>query len=329
ETAIICARRIKDVERLKMLYLLTVADAISTGPKAWNEWISTLLRDLFLKVLSILEKGELATREAVETVERKRDAVLSSAPSQPNRQELEALLNVMSPRYLLYTPEHDMLEHFELYKDMGPDEFVWKITETADSNTRKVTICAKDRPGLFSKISGVFTLNGLDILDAQVFTWRNNIALDIFEVKPPPDQIFETEIWNRAEKHLNSALSGNLDLESALSEKVSAYRSSRRLTRERPHRVVVDNESSSFFTIVEVFTYDFPGLLYSITDALFRCRLDIWVAKIATKVDQVVDVFYVRDFDGQKVDLPDQVEAIKSTVEAVLLDVNSSETGNR
>ncbi|MFC1811206.1 [protein-PII] uridylyltransferase [Thermodesulfobacteriota bacterium] len=329
ETAIICARRIKDVERLKMLYLLTVADAISTGPKAWNEWVSTLLRDLFLKVLSILEKGELATREAVETVERKRDAVLSSAPSQPDRQELEALLNVMSPRYLLYTPEHEMLEHFELYKDMGFDEFVWKITETADSNTRKVTICAKDRPGLFSKISGVFTLNGLDILDAQVFTWRNNIALDIFEVKPPPDQIFETEIWNRAEKHLNSALSGNLDLESALSEKVSAYRSSRRLAGERPHRVVVDNSSSSFFTIIEVFTYDFPGLLYSITNALFRCRLDIWVAKIATKVDQVVDVFYVRDFDGQKVDLPDQVEAIKSAVEAVLLDVNSSETGNR
>jgi len=327
ETAIICARRIKDVERLKMLYLLTVADAISTGPKAWNEWISTLLRDLFLKVLNILEKGELATREAVETIERKKDAVLSSVSSQPDRQELEALLNVMSPRYLLYTPEHDMLEHIELYKGIGTHEFVWKITETTDSNTRKVTICAKDRPGVFSKISGIFTLNGLDILDAQVFTWRNNIALDIFEVKPPPDQIFETEKWNCAEKHLRSALSGDLNLESALSEKLSSYRSLHR-TGKRPHRIVVDNSSSSFFTIIEVFTYDFPGLLYSITDAIFRCSLDIWVAKIATKVDQVVDVFYVRDFDGQKVDLPDQVEAIKSAIEAVLPDANPDEIYN-
>lgn len=323
ETAIICARRIKDVERLKMLYLLTVADSMSTGPKAWNDWISTLLWNLFLKVLNILEKGELATREAVETVERKKDAVLRFATAQTERQELESLLNVMSPRYLLYAPENDMSEHIQLFKDIDDAEFVWQIAEISDSNTRKVTICAKDRPGLFSKISGVLTLNSIDILDVQVFTWRNNIALDIFEVKPPPDQIFETEIWNRAEKHLNSALSGSLDLESALSEKVSAYQSSRRYTTQRPHRVVVDNESSSFFTIVEVFTYDFPGLLYSITDALFRCRLDIWVAKIATKVDQVVDVFYVRDFDGQKVDLPDQVEAIKSTLEAVLLGVNS------
>lgn len=76
----------------------------------------------------------------------------------------------------------------------------------------------------------------------------------------------------------------------------------------------IDNTSSSFFTIIEVFTYDFPGLLYSISDVLFRCELDIWVAKIATKVDQVVDVFYVRDLSGQKVDNPDRVSAIKEAL---------------
>ena len=84
--------------------------------------------------------------------------------------------------------------------------------------------------------------------------------------------------------------------------------------RRIPHRVKVDNNSSSFFTIIEVFTYDFPGLLFSITDALFNCDLNIWVAKIATKADQVVDVFYVWDLNGQKVDSEDQVEHIKSAV---------------
>jgi [protein-PII] uridylyltransferase len=63
-----------------------------------------------------------------------------------------------------------------------------------------------------------------------------------------------------------------------------------------------------------VFTYDFPGLLFSITDALYQCDLNIWVAKIATKADQVVDVFYVRDVNGQKVDLPDQVTRIKAAI---------------
>jgi len=86
----------------------------------------------------------------------------------------------------------------------------------------------------------------------------------------------------------------------------------------RPPQVIIDNGSSSFFTIIDVYTYDYPGLLFSITDALFKCELDIWIAKIATKVDQVVDVFYVRDYDGEKVDAPDQVEAIKTAIEHVL-----------
>ncbi len=80
----------------------------------------------------------------------------------------------------------------------------------------------------------------------------------------------------------------------------------------------MDNSGSDFFTVIEVYTYDFPGLLYKITDALFRCDLDVWVAKIATKVDQVVDVFYVRDLDGQKVDNSEQETAIRAAISRVL-----------
>jgi len=318
ETVIFCARKIKDVRHLKMLYLLTVADSMATGPKAWNEWTAALLKDLFFKVLNILEHGELATREAVKGVEEKKKEVLSSGFELHPRQELETLFNFMSPRYLLYTPAENILDHIKLYQNIGGDDFVWKVVQTPDSNTRTVTICAKDRPGLISKIAGTFTLNSLDIFNVQVFTWRNNIALDIFEVKPPPDRIYETKTWERAAKQLQSALVGELDLTAALSEKMGVYRSTKYRPGNRPHKIVLDNNSSSFFTIVEVFAYDFPGLLYSITDALFRCRLDVWVAKISTKIDQVVDVFYVRDFDGQKVDLPDQVAAVKGAIEEVL-----------
>ncbi|MDO9109907.1 MAG: HD domain-containing protein, partial [Desulfatirhabdiaceae bacterium] len=318
ETAIFCARKIKDVPRLKMLYLLTVADSISTGPKAWSEWTAALLRDFFLKVLNILEKGELASHEAVDTVEKKKEQVVYSAKTQKAAREMDTLFNVMSPRYLLYSSPQDIVSHIQLYKQLKDEAFVWTIDDTPDAGTRMVTICAKDRPGLFSKIAGVFTLNGLDILDAQIFTWRNNIALDLFNVKPPLDHLFENEKWERTGEHLQAALTGNLDLALALKEKMETYRTDKIRASERPHRVVIDNRSSSFFTIIEVFSRDFPGLLFGITDALFRCKLDVWVAKIATKVDQVVDVFYVRDFDGQKVDSADQVSAIQAVIMDVL-----------
>jgi [protein-PII] uridylyltransferase len=197
---------------------------------------------------------------------------------------------------------------------MGDADFVWDIQQSDEANTRTVTLCAKDRPGLISKIAGVFTLNNIDILDVQVFTWRNNIALDIFKVKPPPDLILEDEKWVRAADNLADALTGKLDPATALGKKLAGQQRMHGGISKKPHRVAVDNTASSFFTIVEVFTYDFPGLLFSITDAIFRCDLNIWVAKIATKADQVVDVFYVRDLNGQKVDEEDQVNQIKSAI---------------
>ncbi len=318
ETAIYCARRINDVERLRMLYLLTVADAMATGPKAWNSWTATLLRDLFFKVLNVLENRELATQEAVALVARKHDELLAAIKFKKHRRELETLFEVMSPRYLINVPVENIQSHVALFQRLGSERFVWDVEPGMADETRIVTVCAHDQPGLFSRIAGVFTLNRINILDAQVFTWRNNTALDIFKVQPPPDPIFEDEKWEKARGDLNLALEGQLDIETNLAACGGHKRRGRPPAMARPARVEIDNTTSSFFTIVEVFAEDFPGLLFCITNALFQCRLDVWVAKIATHVDQVVDVFYVRDFDGQKVDAPGEEKVIKDAIYAVL-----------
>jgi [protein-PII] uridylyltransferase len=318
ETAIAMARTIKKAELLKMLYLLTVADSMATGPKAWNDWTSSLLSNLFLKVLNVLEYGELATGRAVRTVEKKRNVVVDTMAAEMAPGQLEMLLKFMSPRYMLYTPAVKIPQHLQLYAGLGERPFVWRIEKSTGADTRTVTICGKDRPGLLSKIAGVLTLNNINILDVQIFTWRNNIALDVFEVTPPPDPIFEDERWERARRNLEDALADRLDLGKELIRKENDATPIRPYTAERPTEIVVNNDTSSFFTIVEVVTFDFPGLLFRVTDTLFKCGLDIWVAKIATKVDQVVDVFYVRDFDGQKVDAPHQVSAVKAAIQGIL-----------
>lgn len=312
-----CARNFPDVDHLKMLYLLTVADAKATGPKAWSDWTATLLKELFFKTLHVLEKGELGTQAAGEVVERKKRELLDKGISLPGK-GLEDLFDQMSPRYLLYTPSEEIRGHIELFQRLQQNPFVLEAHADPEANYRTVTVCAKDFPGLFSKIAGVFTLNNLDILSAQIYTWRNHIALDVFKVKAPPDTLLEDQVWNRVRANLQAALKGALPLESALREKVRAYQSLQKGVLRKADEIVVDNASSAFFTVVEIYAHDFPGLLYRITDALFRCRLDIWVAKIGTKIDQVVDVFYVRDFDGQKVDRPAEVRAIKETIREAL-----------
>jgi [protein-PII] uridylyltransferase len=67
-------------------------------------------------------------------------------------------------------------------------------------------------------------------------------------------------------------------------------------------RVSVDNQSSNRFTVIEVNGLDRIGLLYDVTEALFRLNLNIASAQITTFGEKAVDVFYVTDLTGTKID---------------------------
>jgi len=161
-------------------------------------------------------------------------------------------------------------------------------------------VVARDRPGLFSSVSGALALNGVNVLAAQIYTRNDGVALEAFRVEGAFDRHIDDERWSRVEADLGSALAGELSLDVRLEEKRGVYASPSKGKREPP-RVVVDNSVSDFYTVVEVHATDRVGLLYAITRALADLSLDIHTAKVATYAEDVVDVFYVRDANGQPV----------------------------
>ena len=312
-TSIACARKVRNSERLKMLYLLTVADSMATGPKAWNDWTASLLMSLFVKTHQVLTKGELATAREVASLKEKKKFVLKTAPKGMGKKWIE-LYDIMSPRYLHDIAQEDIVKHIRLYEKLQDSSAIIEAAPETDTGLRSVTVCAKDKPGLFSRIAGVLTLHNLNIFNAQIYTWRNHTAMDVFQVTPPLDPLNERRTWGRVERDLKKALAGDLDLDESLKAKLAAARPEADRAAPKEEKVNIDNDTSGFFTIIEVFAYDRPGLLYAVTDALYRCGLDIWVAKIATKADQVVDVFYVRDFDSQKILEDSKIQSIRESV---------------
>ena len=91
--------------------------------------------------------------------------------------------------------------------------------------------------------------------------------------------------------------------------------------------VLIDNTISDRFTVIDVFADDTQGLLYAITDAIFRLGLSVQSARISTRLDddvqqslrtggrhEVVDVFYVTDQHGGKIEDQARLEAIRSTI---------------
>jgi [protein-PII] uridylyltransferase len=95
-----------------------------------------------------------------------------------------------------------------------------------------------------------------------------------------------------------------------------------------PTQVRIDNSTSERYTIVDVFAEDRTGLLYTITHSLYELGLSVSLAKIATHLDQVVDVFYVTDREtDEKVADEDRILAIRARLLAEISALEEREIG--
>jgi [protein-PII] uridylyltransferase len=316
-----CAGTVGTVERLKMLYLLSWADGKATGPRAWNDWIANLVLELFFKILHILEKGELATPDASKRVRATLKQVRNLIGNRLSQVDQETLYDGMPANYLIETSPWAIARHITLHASLREagakglkGAFRLEAEEEPSSGTFEVTFLARDRAGLFSDVAGVMALNNINILSARIYTWRDGTAVDIFAVTPPLDPLRTDEIWETIRGDLAEAFMGRLPLSDRLQKKAEPSIISARKTPSRQPHVHVDNESSDFFTLIEVFADDRIGLLYRITHTLFAFGIDIRIAKISTKTDQVAEVFYVLDREGQKVLEEQKVNRIREVL---------------
>ncbi len=313
-----CARAVGSIERLKMLYLLTWADSAATGPRAWSDWMASLVQELFFKVLHILAKKELATEDAAARLRRMKIAVSKRLGQQVQKEELHGIFQAMSTRYLLSTPPAKVFEHIMMAREIkgktGTGQQVPFILAASLLEAQKcweLTFVGRDRPGLFSEIAGVLAFNNVNILSARVHTWSDGTVVDIFQVTPPLDPLRPYKTWEKVSKELRDVFRGRASLPDMLASKAKGRLAPKVPVSTRQPKVAIDNEASDFFTVIEVFADDRIGILYLITRTLFELGLDIRVAKIATKVDQIADAFYVRDQVGQKITESQQLEKIE------------------
>jgi [protein-PII] uridylyltransferase len=188
------------------------------------------------------------------------------------------------------------------------------VCTTEDS----ITVVSPDRPGTFSKVAGVMALHGLDVLGAEAHSDEREaetaMAASEFRVLPPQDRPIE---WARIVDSLERALKNQMALEARLAERAETYKVRRVRTAvpPAPPTVRFDNAASSNSTLVEVRAPDRVGILYSITKTFADTGLDIRHARVQTLGNEVVDTFYVRTTDGQKVTDP----AHQSEVERAIL----------
>ncbi len=296
------ARHMETSENLKMLYLLTVADIRAVGPEVWSTWKGLLFQELYERAFDVLERGDFRLEASSERVKSVMRRVAGLLENEFPAAAVQAELKVMPVRLVLSSDPGQMADHVRLLLGLGEAPLMTRLVHDRESGYSEFTICTHDMPGLFSRLTGVMAANGINILGARINTSGNGKVLDILQVNSPQGRIIADERrWKKVREDTERVLRGEVDV-AALVEK--RQRPSQLIARPRPRfptRIEFDNQVSEGYTVIDIYTHDKVGLLYLITSTLTQLGLYIGVSKVSTKVDQVADVFYVRDIFGQKI----------------------------
>jgi len=322
------AKIMGSVNNLKMLYLLTFADVKAVGPEVWNPWKASLLGELYVKALNLLEeaeKGEFQRDDVRAVLRRVQTRVRRQLAKDYPEKAVENFLEVMPDRYFLSTPESDIPAHFELMERFDGETAEVSVEHFPERDCTAVVVCAADRPGLFASITGVLTALQFDILNARIFTASDGRILDVFRISHHgrSEIVMGEQKWIKFRVVLEGVLDDKIDVESLVRSAKPPLFPQKRAPKVATV-VNIDNEASDDFTIIETFTEDRIGVLFTITHSLHRLGLSIHVAKISTNVDQVADVFYVTDQQGGKITEAREVETVREFLRRNLAPTNEA-----
>jgi [protein-PII] uridylyltransferase len=300
-------------ELLQMLYVLTAADLGAVGPDVWDGWKSEVLTDLYHRAMQQLAGDSPAT-----TVDRlfqeRREQIRAALGPPADEPWFARRLEALPAGYLSATPPPQAAADLRLLAQLPPGGVTARAQYFPEAATVQFTIGTSEdvTPGIFHKLTGALSSQGLEIRSAQIYTLADGLVLDRFWVHDP-DYAGQPSAERLAA--INRALEDSLREPSAAGPAfrrtwLSAGR--RMAVAPRPQtNVNTDNSTSDRYTIIDVFAMDRSGLLYTIARALFEEGLSVWRAKIGTYLDQVVDVFYVTDQQGRKILEQARLDAVR------------------
>ena len=305
---------VQSPERLKLLMILSVADIKAVGPGVWNGWKGQLLRTLYFEAEPHLSGGHARVSRA-ERVEIAHELFRLEVPDWSGK-KLSGYLEMHYEPYWLNVPVEQQLRHAKLI-DRADRAVMTEVQSDEFTAITELTVYAPDHPRLLALLTGACSAAGANIAGAQIYTTASGHALDTLLIQRElPDTSDEIRRGNRIAKLISSALMGEAHLRDLIKSKPNASMKATAFSVEP--QVIIDNDGSNIFTMIEVNGLDRTGLLFELTEELFKLNLNIASAHITTFGEKAVDVFYVTDLTSQKVTNANRRAAIKRHLLAVL-----------
>lgn len=311
------ARDVGSPETLQMLFVLTACDTAAVGPGTLNAWKTEVLADLYRRTRDRLTSDTPEENEVAALAERRRQVRAVLGGDDADRwfaQHIDGL-----PRgYLTGNLPERIVDDLRRLRPLTRRQAVAQARYSPESNTTEYWVGTYEdvAPGVFHRLTGTLASLGLQILSAEINTLYDGLIIDRFWVQDP-DYVGDPPESRRDEvcEALTKALADPRPFRPTF-RRIWQGDGRRRAVdlSPPPTRVQTDNNTSDRYTVIEVFAADRRGLLYTITRTLFELELSVAFAKIGTYLDQVVDVFYVTDRKGKKIETTAKLNEIRTRV---------------
>ena len=130
-------------------------------------------------------------------------------------------------------------------------------------------------------------------------------------------------LTKKIEEEMATVLRGDTDVRHLFEAHHRKWKRRARAPINPTVRTDVEFEEKGDYTIIDVYAPDSVGFLYRVTETISRLGLDIYFAKIATRLDGIVDAFYVQDRSG----LPLRNPGRRGEIRAEILRTGEAERG--
>ncbi len=294
------AATVQTLERMRYLLVLTVCDIRAVGPGVWNGWKGQLLRTLYYETEPVLTGG-FSKAERQPRVRAARAALADSLDGW-SEAERERFVSLPYAEYFLANDFDTQRTHMEFLRtaDAQGKALATNVRSRKFEGITEISVLAPDHPRLLSIIAGACSAAGANIADAKIHTTSDGRALDTIYIAREFDT--EEDEFRRARRisqTIEDVLAGRADLPEIIASRTKAPRAAGAFSVTPA--VVIDNDLSEDFTVVEITCLDRPGLLSDVTRVLADLNLNIGSAHIATFGEKVIDAFYVVDLVGHKI----------------------------
>ncbi len=319
-------RIVGNVERLRLLLVLTVADMRAVGPGVWNDWKGQLLRDLYRFTEATLHGG-CSDEEEVRAHQGEIAAEAKQSLRAGMTQEDGALGDWLATLEDGYWFNHDadaLAWHAREMTAAHADRAIPHVAARvrAQQGVTEIMVYAHDRSGLFASLAAAISASGADIAGARVHTTKDGAAFDIFSIQTTHRRPFGEEHPRALETLLRK-------LERAAVEDhapPAAATPSRRLAAFAIEPWVrIDNEATAQASVIEASGRDRPGLLAELARACAEANVSIVSAHIDTAGARACDVFYVQELGGGQIANVRRGVGLRNRLEAVLRAGESAE----